>query len=47
MNKTSAVEYVSETGGDVIDEILDLASIDEEWVLQLREIEKSPSVAFV
>jgi len=47
VNKTSAVEYVSETGGDVIDEILDLASIDEEWVLQLREIEKSPSVASI
>lgn len=41
VNKTSAVDYVSETGGDVIDEILDLSSIDEEWIIYLREIEKS------
>ena len=29
--KTSSVDYVSDLGGDILDEILDLASFDEEW----------------
>ncbi|MFA6192172.1 MAG: response regulator [Sulfurimonas sp.] len=43
VHKTSAVDYVSELGGDVIEEILDLVSIDEEWVGILSVIEKNPT----
>ncbi len=43
VNKTSAVDYVDEIGGDVLDEIRDLASLDEEWVTKLRIIEEKPS----
>lgn len=43
VNKTSAADYVDEIGGDVLDEIRDLASIDEEWMLKLREIEEEPT----
>ncbi|MFA6136492.1 MAG: response regulator [Sulfurimonas sp.] len=43
VHKTSAVDYVSELGGDVIEEILDLVSIDEEWEGILSVIEKNPT----
>jgi len=42
-HKTRAVDYVSELGGDVIHEILDLTSIDEEWEGMLGLIEKNPT----
>lgn len=44
-NKTSAVEYVNDIGGDVLDEIRDLASLDEEWKSDLNTIENEPTVA--
>lgn len=44
VNKTSAVDYINDIGGDVLDEILDLSSIDEEWGLQLRNIEDEATV---
>lgn len=43
--KTSAVDYVSDMGGDVIDEVLDLASMDNEWKNDLRMIEIEPTIA--
>lgn len=43
VHKTSAVNYVDEIGGNVIDEILDLSSVDEEWFTQLEIIEKTSS----
>lgn len=42
VHKTSAKDYVSEIGGDILDEILDLSSIDQEWMITLNEIEKNP-----
>ncbi|DAB27581.1 MAG TPA: hypothetical protein CFH78_07040 [Sulfurimonas sp. UBA10385] len=42
VHKTSAKNYINEIGGDILDEILDLSSIDEEWITKLNEIEKSP-----
>ncbi|MDD3769852.1 MAG: response regulator [Sulfuricurvum sp.] len=39
VNKTSAVDYVREIGGDVLDEIRDLESLDVEWGEKLRMIE--------
>jgi len=44
-NKTSASDYVSDMGGNVIDEVLDLASMDNEWKNDLRMIEIEPCVA--
>lgn len=44
VHKTSAADYVNEIGGDILDEILDLSSIDEEWTIKLHEIEKNPSI---
>lgn len=43
IHKTSAQDYIEEIGGDILEEILDLSSIDEEWVAKLDEIEKSPT----
>ena len=43
VNKTSAVDYVGELGGDVLEEIHELASIDEEWDGVLRKIEENPT----
>lgn len=40
VNKTSAADYVDEIGGDVLDEILDLASLDEQWLEKLSLIEQ-------
>ena len=43
LTKTSASDYVNEIGGDVLDEIRDLASLDEEWIITLRGIEEDPT----
>lgn len=40
VNKTSAADYVDDIGGDVLDEILDLASLDEQWLEKLSLIEQ-------
>jgi hypothetical protein len=40
VNKTSAADYVDDIGGDVLDEILDLASLDEQWHEKLAIIEQ-------
>lgn len=42
IHKTSAFDYVKEIG-DILEEVLDLASIDEEWRERLNAIEKDPS----
>lgn len=42
VHKTSATDYVSEVG-DILDEVLELSSIDEEWREKLRQIEQNPS----
>jgi len=39
VHKTTARDYVQEIGGDVLDEIRDLVSLDEEWVDKLRILE--------
>ncbi len=44
VHKTTAVEYVRDIGGDVLDEIRDLASLDEEWRDKLSILEEEPSV---
>jgi CheY-like chemotaxis protein len=44
VRKTPAVDYVSEIGGDVLDEIRDLESLDEDWIERLRRLEADPSV---
>ncbi|MDD5373114.1 MAG: response regulator [Sulfurimonas sp.] len=41
--KTCAADYVSDIGGDIVDEILDLASLDEEWRERLTTFEEIPS----
>lgn len=45
VDKTSATDYINDIGGDVLEEILDLASIDEEWMAQLVVIEQEKSQA--
>lgn len=42
VRKTSALEYIEEIGGDVLDEIRDLASLDEEWIEKLHSLEADP-----
>jgi CheY-like chemotaxis protein len=44
VHKTSAIDYVSEIGGDVLDEIRDLESLDEEWLERLHTLENDPTV---
>lgn len=44
VNKTSSREYVQDIGGDVLDEISELASLDEEWMLRLAVLEAEPTV---
>lgn len=41
--KTTSVDYVSDLGGDILDEILDLASFDEEWREKLSTFEEEPT----
>ncbi|MDO9208569.1 MAG: response regulator [Sulfuricurvum sp.] len=43
VHKTTAVEYVRDIGGDVLDEIRDLASLDEEWSDKLHILEEEPT----
>ena len=43
VEKTSAVDYVREIGGDVLDEIRDLEGLDEEWIEKLNILESEPS----
>ncbi|MFA5216310.1 response regulator [Sulfuricurvum sp.] len=43
VHKTTAAEYIREIGGDVLDEIRDLASLDEEWKEKLGALEDEPS----
>lgn len=44
VNKTAAVDYVRDIGGDVLDEIRDLESLDVEWAEKLRDFEEEPNV---
>lgn len=44
VHKTSAVDYVSDIGGDVLDEIRDLESLDGEWIERLTILESDPSI---
>ncbi len=39
VRKTSAIDYVCDIGGDVLDEIRDLESLDEEWIEKLQILE--------
>ncbi|MDQ1264590.1 MAG: hypothetical protein QG559_1591, partial [Campylobacterota bacterium] len=41
--KTSAADYVDDIGGDILDEILDLASFDNEWRDKLIELQEEAS----
>ncbi len=43
VEKTNAVDYVREIGGDVLDEIRDLEGLDEEWIEKLHILESEPS----
>jgi hypothetical protein len=43
VQKTSAIEYVQDIGGDVLDEIRDLESLDEEWIEKLHTLESEPT----
>ena len=43
VQKTSAIEYIHEIGGDVLDEIRDLESLDEEWIEKLHALDGNPS----
>jgi hypothetical protein len=43
VRKTSAIDYVQDIGGDVLDEIRDLESLDEEWNEKLQTLECEPS----
>lgn len=44
VRKTSAIDYVCDIGGDVLDEIRDLESLDEEWIEKLQILETEPTV---
>jgi len=44
VHKTTAIEYVREIGGDVLDEIRDLESLNEEWEEKLRILEEEHTV---
>ncbi|MDD5717727.1 MAG: response regulator [Sulfuricurvum sp.] len=43
VQKTNAIDYVSEIGGDVLDEIRDLESLDAEWKEKLYIFEQNPT----
>lgn len=43
VRKTAASEYIKDIGGDVLDEIRDLESLDEEWIDKLRILEEVPT----
>ncbi|WP_294891854.1 response regulator, partial [Sulfuricurvum sp. MLSB] len=44
VQKTAAIDYVQDIGGDVLDEIRDLGSLDEEWIEKLNTIELEHTV---
>jgi len=44
VHKTAAIDYVRDIGGDVLDEIRDLESLDEEWGEKLRIFDSEPTV---
>jgi CheY-like chemotaxis protein len=44
IQKTSALDYIADIGGDVLDEIRDLESLDEEWRESLHRLESEPSI---
>lgn len=44
VSKTSAIDYVQDIGGDVLDEIRDLESLDEQWSQKLHLLESNPHV---
>lgn len=44
VNKTAAIDYVREIGGDVLDEVRDLESLDAEWIEKLHSLEADPSL---
>lgn len=43
VHKTSAAQYVSDLGGDVLDEILELESLDGEWINYLQILSDAPT----
>jgi CheY-like chemotaxis protein len=43
VTKTSAQDYIEEIGGDVLDEIRDLESLDEEWTQKLHMLHREAS----
>lgn len=44
VHKTKAIDYVRDIGGDVLDEIRDLESLDNEWLERLFVLDGTPSV---
>lgn len=44
VHKTSAADYVLEIGGDVLEEIRDLESLDNEWGERLARLEREPTL---
>ncbi len=44
VHKTSAIDYVREIGGDVLDEIRDLESLDNEWAEKLHILDAEPTI---
>lgn len=45
VHKTTAQQYISDLGGDVLDEIRDLESVDAEWMEMLARMEHEPTAA--
>lgn len=44
LHKTTAADYIQEIGGDVLEEIRDLESLDREWFERLSKLESEASV---
>ncbi len=44
VHKTTAIEYVRDIGGDVLDEIRDLESLNEEWEEKLRILDEEHTI---
>lgn len=42
--KTTAAAYIADIGGDIMDEVLDLSSVDEEWREKLSTFEENPNI---
>lgn len=43
VRKTAATEYIKEIGGDILEEIRDLESLDEEWIDKLHILGEVPT----